>query len=130
MIELGSAFPLGGSAYTYLLNSSSKSAALVAAALVVLDYIVNSVNAAGWCDSFSRAMFVLMRYSAAAYVAGETALPFSQAWLAVIILLAFALVGLLGVKESSSLAFAISTLHVRRDHSRCTRADRLGRLAP
>jgi hypothetical protein len=52
--------------------------------------------------------------SAAAYMAGEiNHLSFSPAWIAVAIIVMFTVLSLLGLRETSSVAFGILAIHVR-----------------
>jgi amino acid transporter len=79
------------------LNVSSKSMALVSAALLLLDYAATSVVSAA---------------TAAAYLAGEVTLPFPSWVGAVIVLVVFLVISLTGMKESARLALAVLLLHV------------------
>lgn len=98
MTELASALPYNASNYAYLLNTTSKTFALVAAALALLD--------ASTTASVSAASF-------AAYVQGEVSLPFAAYWITVIVLAGFVLICLSGLKESVALAFSMLCIHVR-----------------
>ncbi|KAJ7159241.1 amino acid permease-domain-containing protein [Mycena crocata] len=97
MEELASALPITGAPYSYILNASRKSLALLGAALLLLDFASTSVVSAA---------------TASSYLAGETALPFPTFVPAALILILFALVSLSGLKESARLAFAVMLLHV------------------
>ncbi|KAJ3476620.1 hypothetical protein NLI96_g11036 [Meripilus lineatus] len=61
MEELASALPMGGAPYSYLLNVSSKTLALIGAAALLLDYAATAVVSAA---------------TAATYLDGEVNLPF------------------------------------------------------
>ncbi|KAG7451572.1 AAAP amino acid permease [Guyanagaster necrorhizus] len=97
MAELGSALPITGAPYSYILNVSTKSFALVGAALLLLDYVSTSVVSAA---------------TAAAYLSGEVDLPFPTFVGAIIVLALFTLVSLSGIKESARLALASLSFHV------------------
>ncbi|EGO26780.1 hypothetical protein SERLADRAFT_447894 [Serpula lacrymans var. lacrymans S7.9] len=97
MEELGSALPASGAPYTYLINASTKSLALVAAALLILDFASTSVVSAA---------------TAASYLAGEVTLPFPTSAGAILLLVLFTIIGLCGMKESSRIAFGVLALHL------------------
>ncbi|RUP43698.1 hypothetical protein BC936DRAFT_136842 [Jimgerdemannia flammicorona] len=96
--EVGTALPLNGGTYNCMLNTTSKLFAAVAAALSILSYVATAVVSAA---------------TATAYLAGEVTLPthLSVFWLTILVMVLFASVTLLGIKESSNLAFGIFTLH-------------------
>jgi uncharacterized membrane protein YkvI len=80
------------------LNVSSKPLALVSAALMLLDFASTSVVSAA---------------TASTYLAGEVVLPF-PAWVgAVIVIVIFVLISLLGIRDSARLALTILSFHVR-----------------
>ncbi|TDL27804.1 hypothetical protein BD410DRAFT_893978 [Rickenella mellea] len=94
--ELASALPITGANYTYLLNVSSKSFALAAAALALLDYVTTAVISAA---------------TASAYISGEVSLPF-PVFVGTILLAALPVgISLCGLRESARTAFAILSLH-------------------
>ncbi|KAF8654813.1 hypothetical protein AX16_003382 [Volvariella volvacea WC 439] len=97
MEELASALPISGAPYTYILNVSTKSFALVGAALLLLDFSSTTVVSAA---------------TAASYLAGEVHLPFPYWVAAIFILVLFTLVSLTGIKESARLALAVLTFHI------------------
>ncbi|KAJ3877659.1 AAAP amino acid permease [Lentinula edodes] len=97
MEELGSAFPICGAPYSYLLNISNKSLALLGAALLFLDFASTSVVSAA---------------TATSYLAGEVALPFPEFVGTIIVLLIFTVVSLSGMKESARVALCVLTLHM------------------
>ncbi|KAG6840422.1 hypothetical protein C0991_006816 [Blastosporella zonata] len=96
MTELGSALPLSGAPYTYILNVSSKSFALVGAALLLLDFTSTSVVSAA---------------TAASYLAGEVKLPFPEFVGAIIVLVIFMVISLLGMKDSARIALVVLLFH-------------------
>ncbi|KAF8998541.1 amino acid permease-domain-containing protein [Cyathus striatus] len=98
MEELASALPISAAPYTYILNVSTKSLALVGAALLLLDFASTSVVSAA---------------TAATYLAGEVSLPFPTWVGAAIVLAIFTLVSLTGVKESARIALVVLSWHVR-----------------
>jgi amino acid transporter len=79
------------------LNVSTKSFALVGAALLLLDYASTSVVSAA---------------TAATYLAGEVTLPFPTFVGAIIILAIFTLISLSGIRESARLALIVLSFHV------------------
>ncbi|KAJ7764169.1 amino acid permease-domain-containing protein [Mycena maculata] len=96
MEELASALPISGAPYSYMINVTRKSLAIVGAALLLLDFTASSVVSAA---------------TAATYLAGEVALPFPTFVAAAVILGIFALVSLSGLKESARLAFVVLAFH-------------------
>src|SRR4051812_28789422 len=82
----------------YRLNVSTKSFALVGAALLLLDFASTAVVSAA---------------TAATYLAGEVpSLPFPTWVGAVIVLVLFTIISLMGVRESARIALAVLSLHV------------------
>ncbi|KAG0165359.1 hypothetical protein DFQ30_008560 [Apophysomyces sp. BC1015] len=82
-----------------MLNTTSKWVAAVAACLSILDYLATCVVSAS---------------TASAYLAAEVSLPsgLTPFIITIIILVGFALICLLGIRESSSLALSIFLLHI------------------
>lgn len=97
MEEVASALPISGAPYTYLLNVSSKSLALIGASLLLLDFAATSVVSAA---------------TAVSYLAGEVTLPFPVVVGALIILLIFLLISLSGTRDSARLALTLLSIHV------------------
>ncbi|KAJ6623648.1 amino acid permease-domain-containing protein [Mycena sp. CBHHK59/15] len=97
MEELSSALPISGAPYSYILNVSQKSLALIGAALLLLDFASTSVVSAA---------------TAASYLAGEVSIPFPAFVSAILLLAIFALVSLTGLKESARIAFVVLSFHV------------------
>ncbi|PFH51185.1 hypothetical protein AMATHDRAFT_3316 [Amanita thiersii Skay4041] len=98
MEELASALPISGAPYSYLLNVSTKSVALIGASLLLLDFSSTSVVSAS---------------TAVTYLAGEVDhLPFPPWVGAVLLLVAFTIVSLTGVKESARIALAVLSFHL------------------
>lgn len=80
------------------LNVSTKTFALISAALLLLDFASTAIVSAA---------------TAAAYLAGEvTSLPFPTWVGAVVVLALFTAVSLMGVRESARIALAVLSLHV------------------
>lgn len=79
------------------LNVTSKPIALVAAALLLLDFASTSVVSAA---------------TAVSYLAGEVSLPFSIAIGSLLVLLIFTLISLSGMRDSARIALVVLTLHV------------------
>ena len=81
------------------LNVSTKAFALIGAALLLLDFAATAIVSAA---------------ASAVYLSGEVpSLPFPTWVGAVIILVLFTLVSLIGVRESSRIALIVLSLHVR-----------------
>lgn len=97
MAELASALPINGANYAYLLNTASKSLALVGASLTLLD--------AATTATISAATF-------AAYLQGEIMSAVPAYCFTLILLVGMAVVCLIGLREVVGLAFAILCLHV------------------
>ncbi|KAJ3733852.1 AAAP amino acid permease [Lentinula guzmanii] len=97
MEELGSALPICGAPYSYILNVSSKTLALLGAALLFLDFASTSVVSAA---------------TATSYLAGEVMLPFPDFVGTILVLAIFTLVSLSGIKESARVALYVLTLHL------------------
>ncbi|KJA23900.1 hypothetical protein HYPSUDRAFT_39416 [Hypholoma sublateritium FD-334 SS-4] len=98
MEELASALPISGGPYTYILNVSTKTFALVGAALLLLDFGSTSIVSAA---------------TAATYLSGEVpSLPFPTWVGAIIVLVLFTLISLTGVRESARLALGVLSLHI------------------
>ncbi|KAF7722268.1 hypothetical protein EC973_003488 [Apophysomyces ossiformis] len=97
--EVSTSLPLNGGTYSAMLNTTSKWVASVAACLCILDYLATCVVSAS---------------TASAYLAAEVTLPsaITPFIITIIILVGFSLICLLGLRESSSLALSIFTLHV------------------
>ena len=94
--EVGSALPLNGGAYNVLLNTTSKAKASVAACLTVLSYVATAV----------------LSSNEAAHYAHNLA-PGLNITLATIGLLAlFAVLNILGISESATVALGIFILHI------------------
>ncbi|KAF8152993.1 amino acid permease-domain-containing protein [Crassisporium funariophilum] len=98
MEELASALPISGAPYTYILNVSTKTFALMAASLLLLDFASTAIVSAA---------------TAAAYLAGEVrGLPFPEWVGAMVVLVLFTLVSLSGMRESARIALAVLVLHL------------------
>lgn len=97
--ELGSAVPLNGANYTYLLQFSGKTLGLIGAASSLLDAAATSTVSSA---------------TAAAYLQGEfgSALPLSVSVLTILLLVVFALMALFHVRESSTVTFSFTLFHV------------------
>ncbi|KAF8128644.1 amino acid permease-domain-containing protein [Boletus edulis] len=97
MEELGSALPISGAPYTYLLNASTKAVALVGAALLLLDFAATAVVSAA---------------TASSYLAGEVAFPFPLYIGALLVFILITAVSLLGLRESARIASGVLTFHL------------------
>ncbi|KAF8209042.1 hypothetical protein K438DRAFT_257226 [Mycena galopus ATCC 62051] len=85
------------SIYTDRLNVSRKSIALLGAGLLLLDFASTSVVSAA---------------TASTHLVGEVALPFPPSLGAALVLIIFAVVSFLGLKESARIAFAVLSIHI------------------
>ncbi|KAJ7158011.1 amino acid permease-domain-containing protein [Mycena crocata] len=97
MVELASALPIKGAPYSYILNASRKSMALLGAAVLLLDFASTSVVSAA---------------TASSYIAAEVTMPFPDFVAAGLVLLMFALVSLSGLKDSARVAFVVMLFHL------------------
>ncbi|KIJ64677.1 hypothetical protein HYDPIDRAFT_111242 [Hydnomerulius pinastri MD-312] len=97
MEELGSALPIAGAPYTYLLNVTTKSVALLGAALLLLDFAATAVVSAA---------------TASSYLAGEVAIPFPLYVGTILVLVIFTAVSLAGLRESARVASGVLALHL------------------
>ncbi|KIK96888.1 hypothetical protein PAXRUDRAFT_768751 [Paxillus rubicundulus Ve08.2h10] len=96
MEELGSALPISGAPYIYLLNGSTKSVALLGAALLLLDFAATVVVSAA---------------TAISYLAGEMHIPFPRYVGTMFVFILFTVVSLAGLRESARVASGVLTLH-------------------
>ncbi|KAF8843445.1 hypothetical protein BDN67DRAFT_945384 [Paxillus ammoniavirescens] len=96
MEELGSALPISGAPYTYLLNGSTKSVALLGAALLLLDFAATAVVSAA---------------TAISYLAGEIHIPFPLCVGTMFVFILFTAVSLAGLRESARVASGVLALH-------------------
>jgi amino acid transporter len=94
--EVGSALPLNGGTYTVLLNTTNKKMAAGAACLTLLSYIATAVISA----------------SEAAHYAHHLFSGFNIFWGTVALLGFFALLNLIGIGESATVALGIFILHL------------------
>lgn len=94
--EVGSALPLNGGAYNVLLNTTTKGRAALAACLTLLSYIATAVISSSEAMSYAAEM-----------VPG---LPII--WATVVLLGAFALLNIMGISDSASVALAIFAFHI------------------
>ncbi|CAO3682867.1 unnamed protein product [Rhizopus stolonifer] len=97
--EVATSLPLNGGTYNALLNTTSKATASIAACLSILDYLATCVVSAS---------------TASAYLAAEVTLPggLTPFVITIIILIAFSMICILGLRESSTLTLTIFTMHV------------------
>ncbi|MCC6590218.1 MAG: APC family permease [Bryobacterales bacterium] len=94
--EVGSALPLNGGAYNVLLNTTTKAKASVAACLTVLSYIATAVLSSNEAAHYAHNLFPGLDVMAAT----------------VALLAVFAILNLLGISESASVALAIFVIHM------------------
>jgi amino acid transporter len=94
--EVGSALPLNGGTYTLLLNSTNKRFAAVAAGLTLLSYAATAVVSA--TDAMHYAHDLAPRLDVFSAALG--------------VLVVFAVLNLLGLRESSTVALGIFVLHI------------------
>ncbi|KAG1737589.1 amino acid permease-domain-containing protein [Suillus paluster] len=96
MEEMASALPISGAPYTYLLNVSTKSVALLGAALLLLDFAATAIVSAA---------------TAASYLAGEVSLPFPIYIGTAFVFVLFTFVSLSGLRESARVATGVLAMH-------------------
>ncbi|KAL4061674.1 amino acid permease-domain-containing protein [Scleroderma citrinum] len=97
MEELGSALPISGAPYSYLLNVSTKFIALIGAALLLLDFAATAVTSAA---------------TAIAYLTGEIAIPFPAYVGVFLVFVIFTAISLTGLKESARVASSVLSFHL------------------
>lgn len=94
--EVGSALPLNGGAYNVLLNTTSKYKASIAACLTLLSYVATAVISSTEALHYAHGVW--------------HAIPVVEG--TVVLLGAFALLTILGIKESAGVALVIFLLHM------------------
>jgi amino acid transporter len=94
--EVGSALPLNGGTYTVLLNTTNKRVAAAAACLTLLSYIATAVISGSEAMHYAHHLWPALDVFAAT----------------IAVLAAFALLGILGISESASVALGIFVLHL------------------
>ena len=94
--EVGSALPLNGGAYNVLLNTTSKYKASIAACLTLLSYVATAVISSTEALHYAHGVW--------------HAIPVVEG--TVVLLGAFALLNILGMKESAGVALVIFLLHI------------------
>ena len=94
--EVGSALPLNGGAYNVLLNTTTKAKASVAACLTMLSYVATAVISA----------YEAMRY------AHNLWRDLDVFWSTIALLALFALLNLIGITESATVALGLFTFHL------------------
>ncbi len=94
--EVGSALPLNGGAYNVLLNTTSKYKASIAACLTLLSYVATAVISSTEALHYAHGVW--------------HAIP--VVWGTVVLLGLFALLNIIGIKESAGVAFVIFALHI------------------
>jgi amino acid transporter len=94
--EVGSALPLNGGTYTLLLNTTGKRFAAAAACLTLLSYVATAVISANEAMHYAANLF--------------PSLPIIPATLA--LLGGFALLNVIGISESATVALGIFALHL------------------
>jgi len=94
--EVGTALPLNGGSYNCILNATSKFTATFAASFSLISYTATAVVSAA---------------SATSYVSGEFG-SFDVFWPTIGVLALFALLTLLGIRDSSNVAITIFALHM------------------
>ncbi|MEO8126929.1 MAG: APC family permease [Bryobacteraceae bacterium] len=94
--EVGSALPLNGGAYNVLLNTTTKAKASIAACLTLLSYLATAVISA----------YEAMRY------AHNLNAGLNVFWATIVLLGFFALLNLIGISESATVAVGLFTFHM------------------
>lgn len=94
--EVGSALPLNGGAYNVLLNTTTKGRAALAACLTLLSYIATAVISGTEAMSYAAELFAEL----------------NVIWATVVLLGAFALLNILGISDSATVALAIFIFHL------------------
>lgn len=94
--EVGSALPLNGGTYTVLLNTTNKRTAAGAACLTLLSYVATAVISASEAMHYAHNLWAGLDVGAAT----------------VVVLAAFALLGIVGIGESAVVALVIFVIHM------------------
>jgi amino acid transporter len=94
--EVVTALPLNGGAYNALLNTTTKFVAAIAGGLTLLSYAATAVVSANSAASYAHTLY--------------DGLPIG--WITVAVLLAFALLTLMGITESANVAMAMFIFHM------------------
>lgn len=94
--EVFSAIPMNGGTYTALLNTSSKNMAALAAVLSTISYTATAVTSAASAGDYLNYQW--------------PAVP--SEWVCIGVLLLFALLTLMGIKDSANAATALFALHI------------------
>jgi amino acid transporter len=94
--EVGTALPLNGGAYNVLLNTTTKSKASIAACLTLLSYIATAVISA----------------NTAMHYASNPVDGLNVFWATVAVLGLFAVINLVGINESATVALGIFAIHL------------------
>jgi amino acid transporter len=94
--EVGSALPLNGGTYTVLLNTTNKKLAAGAAGLTLLSYLATAVISA----------------NEAVHYASNLLNSINVIWATVLLLGVFALLNILGITESATVALGIFVVHL------------------
>jgi amino acid transporter len=98
LLELGSAIPVNGANYTYLLQFSGKTLAIISAAATLLDAASTSTVSAATAGAYLKGEFPNFRLPTAAF--------------AVILLVLFVIVALFSVRESTAVTLSFTLIHV------------------
>lgn len=94
--EVGTALPLNGGAYNALLNTTTKAKASLAACLTLLSYIATAVISANEGMHYAHNLFPRLEVF----------------WATVILLAIFAVLNVLGIRESSMVALVLFSVHM------------------
>jgi amino acid transporter len=94
--EVGTALPLNGGAYNALLNTTSKAKASVAACLTLLSYLATAVISANEAMHYAHNLWKGLNVF----------------WATIALLGIFALLNLIGIRESSSVALVLFIVHI------------------
>ena len=94
--EVGTALPLNGGAYNVLLNTTTKGQASIAACLTILSYIATAVLSADAAMSYAHNLFGGLNIF----------------WATLGLLVLFAVLNLIGITESSTIALGIFLFHL------------------
>lgn len=110
-LEVVGALPINGGAYNALLNSTSKIAASVAGTMTVLSYIATAVISSKTAISYLSYLASEVGAAAGASISYEHFTPYILPG-TIVLLLAFAILVINGVKDSARVAAGIFALHI------------------
>ncbi|MHC4392372.1 MAG: APC family permease [Planctomycetota bacterium] len=109
--EVGDALPLNGGAYNCLLNTTTKFKASIAACLTILSYVATAVISAAAAMGYLEVVLKKVGWLENVSHHAPTLFTFVNI-AAVVVLLAFAVLAIIGITESAKVALGIFIFHL------------------